>query len=92
MTRGLTDPIEPEQTDAADASGFLSSQEERQMLYEMQEVLQMLITKHNELYDKYDKLDEKLTNLRIENEALKLVWQKGVYSGPTTTSAPIIHH
>lgn len=87
MARGLTDPIEVEE---ANPEGYLSAKEERAMLYEMQEVLQQLITKHNELYDKYDKLDDKLTTLRIENEALKLVWQKGVYTSDRST--PTIHH
>jgi predicted nuclease with TOPRIM domain len=76
MARGLTDPIETEQDN--NSEGYLSPKEERAMLYEMQEVLQELIRKHNELYDKYDKMDDKLTTLRVENEALKLVWQKGL--------------
>lgn len=76
MARGLTDPIPQEEENNAD--GFLSPKEEREMFYEMQEVLQELIRKHNELYAKYDKLEDKLTDLRIQHEAAKLVWQKGI--------------
>ena len=77
MARGLTDPI-PESNEDNNPDGFLSPKEEREMFYEMQEVLQELIRKHNELYAKYDKLEDKLTDLRIQHEAAKLVWQKGI--------------
>lgn len=70
MARGLTDPIEEPEAD--------NSNEQAELLYEIQEVLQELIRKHNELYDKHSKLEDSLTNLRIESEALKLVWQKGL--------------
>jgi len=78
MARGLTDPIELPEEEAASKKGYLSAQEEREMLYETQEVIQTLITKHNELYDKVEKLEDKLTDLRIQHEAAKLVWQKGL--------------
>lgn len=75
MARGLTDPIEVEE---ANDEGYLSSKEEREMLYEMQQIVQTLIGKHNELFDKVEKLEDKLTDLRIQHEAAKLVWQKGL--------------
>ncbi len=75
MARGLTDPIEVEE---ASDEGYLGSKEERELLYEMQEIVQTLITKHNELFDKVEKLEDKLTDLRIQHEAAKLVWQKGL--------------
>jgi hypothetical protein len=79
MTRGLTDPIEQEDAQGnGSENGYLGSKEEREMLYEMQEIVQTLITKHNELYDKVEKLEDKLTDLRIQHEAAKLVWQKGL--------------
>jgi glycogen synthase len=79
MARGLTDPIEQADGQAeANENGYLGSKEEREMLYEMQEIVQTLITKHNELFDKVEKLEDKLTDLRIQHEAAKLVWQKGL--------------
>jgi hypothetical protein len=79
MARGLTDPIEMVDAEAeANENGYLGSKEEREMLYEMQEIVQTLITKHNELFDKVEKLEDKLTDLRIQHEAAKLVWQKGL--------------
>lgn len=78
MSRGLTDPSLPE-AEAADRNGPLISQSEQvEMLIEAQDVIQKLIEKHNELYDRVEKLEEKLTDLRIQHEAAKLVWQKGL--------------
>lgn len=77
MSRGLTEaPMQI--TDTDEENGYLTSKEEREMLYEMQEIVQTLITKHNELFDKVEKLEDKLTDLRIQHEAAKLVWQKGL--------------
>jgi glycogen synthase len=79
MARGLTDPIEMVDAEGnGSENGYLGSKEEREMLYEMQEIVQTLITKHNELFDKVEKLEDKLTDLRIQHEAAKLVWQKGL--------------
>lgn len=76
MTRGLTDPI-PVENSSQDGA-YLSTSEQTEMLLEAQEVIQKLIIKHNELFDKVEKLEETLTNLRIQHEAAKLVWQKGL--------------
>lgn len=74
MTRGINDPIEPTQTEE-EAQSLADSQE---LLYEMQQVVQQIILKHNELVAKVDKLEDKLTDARIQFEAQKLVWNKGL--------------
>lgn len=79
MTRGLTDPMPLPEDEAADRNGLsLSKSEQIEMILETQDVVQTLITKHNELFDKVEKLEEKLMDLRIQHEAAKLVWQKGL--------------
>ncbi len=68
--RGINDPIEPE--------AQVEEDETQEMLYEMQQVIQELIIRHNELADKVEKLEDKLTDARIQFEAQKLVWNKGL--------------
>lgn len=68
--RGINDPIEPEAT--------VEEDETQELLYEMQQVIQELIIRHNELADKVEKLEDKLTDARIQFEAQKLVWNKGL--------------
>lgn len=74
MTRGINDPIEPEQTEEE----LQSLSDNQELLYEMQQVVQQIILKHNELVAKVDKLEDKLTDARIQFEAQKLVWNKGL--------------
>jgi len=68
--RGINDPIEPE--------AQVEEDETQELLYEMQQVIQELIIRHNELADKVEKLEDKLTDARIQFEAQKLVWNKGI--------------
>lgn len=74
MARGINDPIEPQQTE--DELQELTDNQE--LLYEMQQVVQQIILKHNELVVKVEKLEDKLTDARIQFEAQKLVWNKGL--------------
>jgi len=69
--RGINDPIE-------DTTDTVEEDETQEMLYEMQQVIQELIIRHNELADKVEKLEDKLTDARIQFEAQKLVWNKGL--------------
>lgn len=73
MSRGINDPA-PEEL--AEEGQF--SNEATEIIYEMQQVIQELIMRHNELANKVDKLDDKLTDARIQFEAQKLVWNKGL--------------
>lgn len=73
MSRGINDPA-PEEL--AEEGQF--SSEATEIIYEMQQVIQELIMRHNELANKVDKLDDKLTDARIQFEAQKLVWNKGL--------------
>lgn len=72
MTRGINDPIEPTEEETESLS------DNQELLYEMQQVVQQIILKHNELVTKVDKLEDKLTDARIQFEAQKLVWNKGL--------------
>lgn len=72
MTRGINDPIEPTEEEAE------SLTDNQELLYEMQQVVQQIILKHNELVVKVEKLEDKLTDARIQFEAQKLVWNKGL--------------
>ena len=72
MSRGLTEEPTPNQQDGEQDS------EAAEIIYEMQSVVQQLIIKHNELADKVDKLEDKLTDARIQYEAQKLIWNKGL--------------
>jgi hypothetical protein len=71
MVRGINDPIEPQQTEE-------ELTDNQELLYEMQQVVQQIILKHNELVVKVEKLEDKLTDARIQFEAQKLVWNKGL--------------
>ena len=72
MSRGLTEEPTPNQQDGE------QDNEAAEIIYEMQSVVQQLIIKHNELADKVDKLEDKLTDARIQYEAQKLIWNKGL--------------
>lgn len=72
MARGINDPIEPTQEEVQETS------DNQELLYEMQQVVQQIILKHNELVVKVEKLEDKLTDARIQFEAQKLVWNKGL--------------
>jgi hypothetical protein len=72
MARGINDPVEP--TDEE----MQNTQDNAELLMEIQQVLQQIIFKHNELVTKVDKLEEKITDNRIQLEAQKLVWNKGL--------------
>jgi hypothetical protein len=74
MARSINDPIEPAQTE----EDIQSASDNQELLYEMQQVLQQVILKHNELVVKVEKLEDKLTDARIQFEAQKLVWNKGL--------------
>ena len=74
MARSINEPAveevtEEQQQEVAD---------NQELLYEIQQVLQQVIIKHNELVAKVDKLEEKITENRIQIEAQKLVWNKGL--------------
>jgi hypothetical protein len=64
MARSINDPVEE------------PTEEEAQN--ELQQVVQQIILKHNELVAKVDKLDEKIIDNRVQIEAQKLVWNKGL--------------
>lgn len=72
MARSINDPIEPTE------EAVQESNDNQELLYEMQQVVQQIIIKHNELVAKVEKLDDKLTEARIQFEAQKLVWNKGL--------------
>lgn len=72
MARSINDPIEPTQEEVQETN------DNQELLYEMQQVVQQIIIKHNELVAKVEKLDDKLTDARIQFEAQKLVWNKGL--------------
>lgn len=72
MARGINDPIEPTEEETQSLS------DNQELLYEMQQVVQQVIIKHNELVAKVEKLEDKLTDARIQFEAQKLVWNKGL--------------
>ena len=72
MVRGINDPIEPTEDQESDLT------DNQELLYEMQQVVQQIIIKHNELVAKVEKLEDKLTDTRIQFEAQKLVWNKGL--------------
>ena len=74
MARSINDPVEVEQTEEE----VQSAVDNQELLYEIQQVLQQVIIKHNELVAKVDKLEEKITENRIQIEAQKLVWNKGL--------------
>jgi hypothetical protein len=74
MARSINDPIEPEQTQEE----LQNTSDNQELLYEMQQVVQQIILKHNELVVKVEKLEDKLTDARIQFEAQKLVWNKGL--------------
>ena len=74
MARSINDPIEPAQTEEE----VQSANDNQELLYEMQQVVQQIILKHNELVAKVEKLEDKLTDARIQFEAQKLVWNKGL--------------
>lgn len=74
MARSINEPAEPVATEE-EAQTTADNQE---LLYEIQQVLQQVIIKHNELVAKVDKLEEKITENRIQIEAQKLVWNKGL--------------
>jgi len=74
MARSINDPIEPVQTEEE----LQSASDNQELLYEMQQVVQQIILKHNELVAKVEKLEDKLTDARIQFEAQKLVWNKGL--------------
>jgi hypothetical protein len=74
MARSINDPVEVEQTEEE----VQSAADNQELLYEIQQVLQQVIIKHNELVAKVDKLEEKITENRIQIEAQKLVWNKGL--------------
>jgi hypothetical protein len=72
MARSINDPVEPTQEEVQETS------DNQELLYEMQQVVQQIILKHNELVAKVEKLEDKLTDARIQFEAQKLVWNKGL--------------
>lgn len=72
MARSINDPIEPTEEEVQETS------DNQELLYEMQQVVQQIILKHNELVAKVEKLEDKLTDARIQFEAQKLVWNKGL--------------
>lgn len=72
MARSINDPIEPTQEEVQETN------DNQELLYEMQQVVQQIILKHNELVAKVEKLEDKLTDARIQFEAQKLVWNKGL--------------
>lgn len=72
MARSINDPIEPTQEEVQETN------DNQELLYEMQQVVQQVIIKHNELVAKVEKLEDKLTDARIQFEAQKLVWNKGL--------------
>jgi hypothetical protein len=74
MARSINDPVEPEQTEEE----VQNTADNQELLYEMQQVVQQIILKHNELVVKVEKLEDKLTDARIQFEAQKLVWNKGL--------------
>jgi hypothetical protein len=71
MTRGINDPAPESENESQEAMPS-------DLLYEMQEVIQQLIFRHNELVTKVEKLETTLTEARIQFEAQKLVWNKGL--------------
>lgn len=71
-TRSINDPIEPTEEEVQETN------DNQELLYEMQQVVQQIILKHNELVAKVEKLEDKLTDARIQFEAQKLVWNKGL--------------
>ncbi len=74
MSRGLTDaPLLEESTGTQQELN-----EALDMVYEMQQVVQELINRHNDLVNKVEKLETTLTEARIQFEAQKLVWNKGL--------------
>jgi hypothetical protein len=72
MARSINDPIEPTEEEVQETN------DNQELLYEMQQVVQQIILKHNELVAKVEKLEDKLTDARIQFEAQKLVWNKGL--------------
>jgi hypothetical protein len=74
MSRGLTDAPLPEES----ANTQQELNEALEMVYEMQQVVQELINRHNDLVNKVEKLETTLTEARIQFEAQKLVWNKGL--------------
>jgi hypothetical protein len=72
MARSINDPVEPTEEEVS------NSNDNQELLYEMQQVVQQIIIKHNEMVAKVDKLEEKITENRIQIEAQKLVWNKGL--------------
>lgn len=74
MARSINEPAEEVQTEEE----VQTTADNQELLYEIQQVLQQVIIKHNELVAKVDKLEEKITENRIQIEAQKLVWNKGL--------------
>lgn len=74
MSRGLTDAPLPEESTGTQQE----LNEALDMVYEMQQVVQELINRHNDLVNKVEKLETTLTEARIQFEAQKLVWNKGL--------------
>jgi len=72
MARSINDPVEPTEEEVS------NSNDNQELLYEMQQVVQQIIIKHNEMVAKVEKLEEKITENRIQIEAQKLVWNKGL--------------
>jgi hypothetical protein len=72
MARSINDPIEPTEEEVQETN------DNQELLYEMQQIVQQIIIKHNELVAKVEKLEDKLTDARIQFEAQKLVWNKGL--------------
>jgi hypothetical protein len=72
MARSINDPIEPTEEEVQETN------DNQELLYEMQQIVQQIILKHNELVAKVEKLEDKLTDARIQFEAQKLVWNKGL--------------
>lgn len=73
MARSINDPVEEPTNEEVAAVN-----DNAELLMEIQQVLQQVIFKHNELVAKVDKLEEKITDNRIQLEAQKLVWNKGL--------------
>jgi predicted NACHT family NTPase len=72
MARSINDPVEQSEEETQ------TTRDDQELLYELQQVVQQIIIKHNEVAAKVEKLEEKITENRIQIEAQKLVWTKGL--------------